>query len=307
MEKITIVILHFLGKDLTYQCLHSIEQLECKNLKLEVMIVNTNPRENLRDLANRFKKFIFLDTKKNLGFTGGNNFGIRKALENKSDFVLILNNDTIVDKNFLIELLKTADSDKKIGILGSKIYFAPGCEFHQERYQNKDQGKVIWYAGGLIDWSNIVSSHRGVDEVDHGQYDSPDETDFVSGCAMLVKKEVFQKIGLFDEKYFLYWEDVDLCQRAKIAGFMVIFVPQAKIWHVNAGSSEIGGKLHDYYMTRNRLLFGFKYALLKTKMALLKESLKKAVGGRYWQKIGIRDFYFKKFGQGSFQTHEMIK
>jgi len=299
MKEISIVILHFSGREQTEVCLDSIKKLNLKDLEIKVFVVNNNPKENLNSLKRKFKEFVFLETGKNLGYAGGNNVGIKKAISGKSDFVFVINNDTFLDKDALTELVKASVSDEKIGILGPKIYFAPGYEFHKERYQAKDKGKVIWYAGGLIDWQNVVSSHRGVDEVDHGQYDTLIETDFVSGCAMLVRKEVFQKIGFFDERFFLYWEDVDFCQRAKKVGFKIMFVPQAKLWHANAGSSEVGGKIHDYYMTRNRLLFGMRYADLRTKIALVRQSFKILRQGRLWQKIGVKDFYLKKFGQGS--------
>ncbi|MCJ7804571.1 glycosyltransferase family 2 protein [Patescibacteria group bacterium] len=301
MTKIDIVILHFNNQKLTDNCLESVKKLAVLDFKLETIIVNNNPQEEIDSLKKKYPEFIFLETKKNMGFTGGNNLGIKKALENKADFVFLLNNDTLLDKNLLGELLKALKTDKKIGILSPKIYFAPGYEFHKGRYLKKDQGKVIWYAGGLLDWQNIIASHQGVDEVDHGQYNQIIPVDFTSGCGMLVKKEVFGKVGFFDERYFLYWEDVDFCQRAKRAAYKIIFVPSAKVWHANAGSSEVGGKLHDYYMTRNRMFFAFKYTSLKMKFALIRESLKILFKGSPWQKLGIRDFYLRRFGQAGFK------
>ena len=299
MKKIAIVILHFVNKKQTINCLESVKQLEVKGLRLKTIVVDNSEKEHLDDLKDKFNDFVFLKTDGNLGYAAGNNLGIKAALKENVDFVFIVNNDTILDKKILVELVKASSLDEKIGILGPKIYFAPGYEFHKERYQAKDQGRIIWYVGGLIDWQNIVASHRGVDEVDYGQYDTPGETDFVSGCAMFVKKEVFEKIGLFDKRFFLYWEDVDFCQKAKKVGFGVTYIPQAKLWHANAGSSEVGGDLHDYYMTRNRLLFGMKYASFKTRLALIKESFKILRQGRPWQRIGVKDFYLRKFGQGS--------
>ena len=300
MNKIGLVILHFNNLDLTEDCLESARQLEDKNFKIEVIVVNNNPLENIDFLKKKFPEFIFLKTNKNLGYAGGNNFGIKRALKNGADFVLILNNDTFFDKKLIIELFKAAKVNKQAGILGSKIYFAPGCEFHRQRYQEKDRGKVIWYAGGLVDEKIMVSSHRGVDEIDKGQFNSITATDFVTGCAMFVKREVFERIGFFDERYFLYYEDTDFSQRAKRAGYKIIFVPTAKVWHANAGSSEVGGKIHDYYMTRNRMLFGFKYGSLKIKLALARESLRILLKGSTWQKMGIRDFYLRRFGQAGF-------
>jgi hypothetical protein len=301
MIKIAIIILHFNDRKLTDNCLSSVKKLSVKDFKLETIVVNNNPKQKIDSLKKGYKDVIFLKTKENIGFTGGNNLGIKKALENKADFIFLLNNDTLLSENLLTELLKVAKGDKQVGILAPKIYFAPGHEFHHDRYQEKERGKVFWYAGGLFDWQNIIASHRGVDEVDHGQYDKIIPTDFVSGCGMLIRREVFEKTGFFDERYFLYLEDVDLCQRAKMAGFKILYVPQAVLWHLNAGSSTVGGFLHDYYLTRNRLLFGFSYALLRTKIALFKESLRLLFSGRFWQKRGVWDFYFRKFGQGSFK------
>ena len=219
-----------------------------------------------------------------------------------ADWVFLVNNDTILDKDLVVDLVKVGESDEGVGILGPKIYFAPGYEFHQERYKPEERGKVFWYAGGQIDWDNVLGSHRGVDEVDQGQYDEQVETDFVSGCAMLIKRKVLETVGLLDKRYFLYWEDVDLCQRAKKKGFGVVYVPRAKLWHANAGSSQVGGSLHDYYFSRNRMLFGMKNASLRTKAALIRESFKLSLTGRQWQRKGIKDFYLRKFGKGSYEA-----
>jgi len=297
--KVAIVIVHYLGKELTKQALASVKRLNLAGLSLKVIVVNNNPKENLKDLKKEFKDYLFVKTKKNLGFTGGNNFGIKKALKFKPDFVFLLNNDTFLDKNLLVNLVKSAKKNSQTGILGPKIYFASGSEYHQDRYRAAEKGRVFWFAGGLIDWRNVLATHRGVDEVDKGQYEKRQETDFVSGCAILIKKEVFEKIGLLDDRYFLYLEDADFCQRAKRAGFKVIFEPKGKLWHFNASSSQVGGPLHDYFLTRNRMLFGWHFAPWRAKIALMRESLKLLFFGRRWQKTAIKDFYLKKFGQGS--------
>lgn len=303
MVKVGIVILHFINQKLTRQCLTSVKRLKKKDFELEVIVVNNNPQEDLAGLKKKFKDFLFLETGKNLGFTGGNNLGIKKALEKGADFVFLVNNDTLLDKDLIVQLIKAASLNNRIGILGPKIYFAPGYEFHQERYKSADRGKVIWYVGGLIDWDNVLAPNRGIDEVDKGQYDKQVETGFVTGCAMFIRREVLEKVGLLDERYFLYLEDLEFCQRAQKVGFKVVYTPKAKLWHLNAASSAVGGALHDYYSTRNRMLFGLKYARLRTKFALFRESLRLLFTGRPWQKIGIRDFYLGKFGQGSYKEN----
>jgi len=143
--------------------------------------------------------------------------------------------------------------------------------------------------------------HEGLDEVDEGQFNQLKEVEFISGCCMLIKKKVFQEVGLFDERYFLYLEDMDFCVRARKKKFKLVFVPQAIVWHKNLGTNQKRAQtLQAYYYTRNRLLFGFKYASWQTKLALLKESFKLLYKGNFWQKRGVFDFYLGKFGKGSF-------
>lgn len=300
MKKVSIIILHFRNKELTLKCLGSINELKVKNFKLEVIVVNNNPNEDLADLKKQFSYIDFLETGNNLGFAGGNNFGIRYALENGADFIMILNNDTIVDKNLLVQLIKVAKDHEDAGVLSPKIYFASGFEFHKERYKKENLGGIIWYAGGDFDWANIYGTNRGVNEVDKGQYDEVRETDFATGACCLLRKEALKEIGIFDERYFMYLEDVDLSQRMKKAGWKVMYAPPAKLWHKVAQSSGIGSELNDYFLTRNRLLFGINYVPLRTKIALLKESVKLLAQGRKWQKIGVKDFYLRRFGKGSF-------
>ncbi|MFC1727388.1 glycosyltransferase family 2 protein [Patescibacteria group bacterium] len=299
--KVAIVVLHYHDLKLTQDCLKSTRDLVVKGFQLEVIVVDNGSKENLQSLAQKNSDYHFSQTKKNLGFTGGNNLGLQKALARRADWVLLVNNDTILDKRLVVNLLKAAKLDDKIGILGPKIYFAPGHEFHRQRYRSQEKGKVLWYAGGIVDWQNVLSSHRGVDEVDRGQYDEMVETEFVSGCAMMIHKKVLKTIGLLDDKYYLYLEDNDYCQRAKKRGFKVVYAPRAKVWHINAGSSQVGGDLQDYFLTRNRLLFGWRYAPLRSKLALLRESGKLLFKGRPWQKVAVSDFYIRNFRKGSWR------
>lgn len=302
MKKIALVILHYKGKKFTRQCLESVKKLETPGLKLETIVVNNNPQEDLKDLEEKFSQFVFLETGKNLGFTGGNNLGIKRALKDGAKYIFLINNDTILASDILVQLLKVAEKRKKAGLLAPKIYFAPGYEYHHDRYKKSERGKVFWNAGGEIDWLNVIGTGRGLDEVDRGQYDQIEETDYVSGCGMFIKREVLDEIGFFDERYFLYYEDNDISVRAKKAGWKLLFVPQAIMWHFNAGSSKVGGPLHDYYMTRNRLLFGMKFTPLRTKFALFRWGLSRLVVGRPWQKIAFRDFLINRFGKGSYEA-----
>src|SRR5260221_1201176 len=214
---------------------------------------------------------------------------------------MILNNDIVVDSNLLVNLIETIEKDKTVGIVSPKIYFAKGYEFNKEKYKKNELGKVIWYGGGKIDWRNVYGINVGVDEVDRGQFEKPKEIDFATGACFLVKAKALKEVGLFDEKYFMYKEDEDLAMRMKKKGWKLVYDPKAKLWHKVAQSSGIGSDLNDYFISRNRLLFGFKYASFRTKLALFRESVKLFIFGRHWQAVGIRDYYLRKFGKGSWR------
>lgn len=269
--KISIIVLNYNGLADTLECLESISMLNKNGLKVEVVVVDNNSSDGSKKTLTKLKNIHLISNSRNLGFSGGNNKGIEYALSIKSNLILLLNNDTILDKNLLLGLSKTA---KSFDIISPKIYFAKGHEFHKNRYKTKEIGKVIWYAGAKIDWNNILGSHIGVDEVDRGQYQKQHDTDFATGACMLIKKEVFEKIGLLDEKYFLYLEDMDFCVRAKKSNFKIGYDPIAFLWHKNAASTGgSGSDLQDYYITRSRLLFVFKFGKIRTKLAVLRESL----------------------------------
>ncbi len=303
MNKVFVVILNYKGHKDTEDLLESLKMINKKSFYLNVVLVDNFPQDPIKLDEKKYKelnlKIIY--NKVNLGFSGGNNVGIKYSLENGADYILILNNDTYVDKNFIEELLESF-SNELVGVVVPKIYFAKGFEFH-DRYKKEDLGKVIWYAGGGIDWKNVLGFHRGVDEVDKGQYDLTEETELASGCCLMLKKEILEKVKGYNEDYFLYYEDADLSMRIKKLGSKIIYNPNAIIWHKNAQSSGgSGSNLQDYYISRNRMLFGLKYASLRAKIALIRESLRILVGGRKWQKIGIKDYYFNKLGKGSYSV-----
>ena len=303
MKHVVVSLLNFNGRKNTLDCLESLVNIEKDNFRITVVIIDNASEEKLELESGNFKgtPLIVIKNSKNLGFSGGHNISIEYVFENKADYVLILNNDTYVDKNFLTELLKIANKDESVGILAPKIYFAPGFEFHKNRYSQKERGKVFWYGGGKMDWANVNGYHRGVDEVDKGQYNEAEETEIATGCCMLIKREVLEKVGMLDEKYFLYYEDSDLSMRARKKDFKIMYVPSSIIWHKNAGSAGGSGSvLQDYYITRNRLVFGFKFASVRSRLALFRESLSLLLSGRKWQKQGVIDFYLGRLGKGSY-------
>ena len=293
-----IIIVNWNGKDNTVECLESIQKLKQKVTRVHTLVVDNHSTDNsVEEIALHYPGVRIHVTNENIGFTGGNNVGIELALQNNADFIWLLNNDTIVHEDTLDKLIPQIE-DESIGLASPKIYFYPGNEFHFDRYQKNDRGKVIWYAGGLVDWKNVYASHKGVDEVDHGQFDKSEETGFISGCAMLIKSKVIKDVGLLDHKYFLYLEDLDYSLKVKSHGYKLLYVGSSWIWHKNAGStSKPGNDLHEYYLTRNRILFGFRYASLRAKIALLKQSIFYLLSGNKVRKKAVIDALLGKYGK----------
>lgn len=305
MTKIAIVVLNWKQPKLTVDTIDSILKIESSNFSYKIFLVDNNSPDESIDIFNKNysknSKVEIIQTGSNLGYVG-NNVGIKVAIKQKFDYVLLINNDVIVDKYFLKELYQVAKSG--YDIVGPKIYFAPGFEYHKDWYSKKEIGNVIWSAGGQIDWNNIYGSNIGVDQVDKGQFDKiNDKIDFLTGCCLLIKSNVFLKIGYLNEKYFMYLEDMEFCQKALKENLKMAYAFKSKIWHVNSGSSKSGGDLHDYFITRNRLLFGFNYARFRTKIALLRESISQLISSKStkWKKRGVIDFYLKKYNKGSWQ------
>lgn len=305
IPKVAIIILNWNQARLSADTLDSFLKISSPNFSWHIFLVdNHSSDDSLKILQKKYsknKKITFIKSRLNLGYTGGNNLGIKKALKKKYTHLLIANNDILVKSDFLVKLIRTIKIYPQ-SVLAPKIYFAPGFEYHSQRYKSSEKGKVIWAFGGKFDWQNIYGSNIGIDEVDIGQYDKSDiKPDFISGCCFLVPAILFKKIGLFDERYYLYLEDVDFTHRATIAGYVLKIIPDSHIWHLNSGSSKPGSAIQEYFITRNRLLFASKFVSIKTKFALFRESFRFLFSSSPWRRRGVLDFYFKKFGKGSWQ------
>jgi GT2 family glycosyltransferase len=162
-------------------------------------------------------------------------------LDQNTDAILLLNNDTIVDPEFLTLLIETLMADPTNGIVGPMIYY-------------HDDPQRIWYAGGRINWWQGWMSHRGIREIDSGQYSSPAATDYVTGCCLLVQRNVITRIGMLDDSYFIYGEDTDWCLRALQAGYRIMIQPRAHVWHkVSASSGQFS-----WYKNSNKLKSQFR-------------------------------------------------
>ncbi len=299
MRRVVISILNYNNSRDTVECLDSILRQNLTGLELTTYVLDNGSQEIFEVDTSKYLKInlTVISSRKNTGFTGGHNLVYREA-EKPFDYFMILNNDCVLDKESLGKLI--AHMHGNVGAVVPKIYFTKGHEYHKNRYKKDDLGKIIWYAGGEIDWKNIVSKHFGLDEVDKGQFDEEKNITFATGACVVFKNEVIKKVGFFDNRFFLYYEDADLSVRINKNGYGMLYVPEAVVWHNNAGSSGSGSSLHDYYLTRNKLIFGMKHASLRMKAFLTKEAVLLLLSGRKWQKRGVADFYLRRFGKGSY-------
>ena len=281
MKKVAVIILNFKVAEYTIKAVSSV--LKSTHKSKDIYVVDNNSGDDIEERLKKYPEVKFIQTGDNLGFAGGNNVGIRQALKTDANYIFILNPDAWVTKDTIAQILLGMDK-YQADVANPKIYFP--------------EGKTIWFAGKIFDKANVLGSHLGVDEEDKGQYDTPKELDDVTGAALMVKREVFEKIGLLDEKYFMYYEDLDFATRAKKRGFKIMYLPQAVVFHANAKSSGVGSPLQDYFITRNRMLYARKFLSPRTQFALLREAWRNR--GIPERKLALQDFLMGKFGKGSF-------
>ena len=162
------------------------------------------------------------------------------------DYVFLLNNDTVVDRELLDSLTAVAESNLQIGIVGPKI-----CYY--------DQQDKLWYAGAREQWLRRIPATVGLDQLDQGQYDQARETDYVYGTAMLIRREVLAAVGELDERFFAYHEDADFCLRARQAGYRCLYDPAGIVWHKVSAATRATPHIQDYLRAKGRMLFFAKH------------------------------------------------
>jgi len=305
LPQVTIIVLNWNGLDDTLDCLESLGQLDYQGYEV-VVVDNGSVDGSVPVIRERFPGVTIVENGENLGYAGGNNVGLRYAMAQRADYALLLNNDTVVDPAFLRILVDTMEAEPAVGIAGPTIYY----------HQHPD---VIWSAGGSIDWRRGSTRMVGLDEQDVGQFGKkPREVDFITGCALLARMKAVEEASELDERFFMYYEETEWCVRIARAGYRIIHVPQAKIWHKISPGEQADSPLIHYYMTRNRLLFlkatgAAMSAWLHTLFAehlrtLISWSVrpkwrgKRSLRGAMWQ--GMVDFVCRRFGSThSFLSH----
>ncbi len=236
---VAVVILHWRNLDDTATCLESVFASE--GVKPGVWLVDNGSGDDLNALQEKFPELTIIRLPENLGFAAGNNAGIRAALKRAPEAVLLLNNDTVVASDAISKMLHFLRSSPGAGAVVPKIFY-----FHQP--------DLLWYAGGKIAWWKVSVQHFGFRRKDGPAFGSPCAVTFATGCALLVRREIFDRVGLLNEEFYSYFEDVEFSLRLQRAGFRILYCPDAHIWHkVGAGTqAQEYSPYYLYYQTRNR-------------------------------------------------------
>ncbi len=245
---IGIILVNYNGYEMTIECLTSLDNIcnDILNEEPRIYVVDNASTDNSYEKLTAFvsecqnSNVTILKSKNNLGFAGGNNIAIKRALKDGADYVLLLNNDTLVDKDFFGYLLEPFKLYKDCYASVSKIYY--------ESDRNK-----IWYAGGEFSYKTGKTKHLRYDEQDDNRPEIIRKVTFATGCCLCISRECIQNVGILCEDYFLYDEDTDYCLRILESGHSIYYAPQSIVYHkVNASTGKKKGMI-DYYVSRNRL------------------------------------------------------
>lgn len=238
------VILNTNRRDDTLACLDSLARGNYPRHSA-IVLDNHSTDGSVDAIRKQYPDVQIVNLQENLGYAGNNNVGIRMALDQGADWVFVLNEDTVQDADCLARLIAVGEKDASIGILGPMVY-------------HFDEPDYIQSGGGILgpNWESI---HLAKDEPDRGQRSETRPVEWVSGCAILVRRQVIEQVGMIDARFFYYWEETEWCLRAGKAGWKVVHVPAAKLWHKGVQRNYTPKPSLMYYSTRNRLLMLSKH------------------------------------------------
>jgi GT2 family glycosyltransferase len=241
LPTVTTVILNWNGLADTRECLSSLRSADYPSNRI-VLVDNGSREDEASPLDAEFGDFIdIIRLPENRGFAGGANVGIIRALDRGSDYILLLNNDTVVDPTFLTGLIDGVRDLTDLAAANPKTFFY-------------GEPRTLYSTGGSVSLWRGVAKQVGRGNEDVGQYDRRARRDYADGMCMLIPASVFRKVGLLDEEYFAYWEETDWCLRAREAGLRCYYIPNSRVWHKAARSQSPDTNFH-YLYRRNALLF----------------------------------------------------
>lgn len=246
IPEIGIVILNWNGWRDTFNCLDSLRQVNYPARQIEIIVVDNGSCDESVERLHQQPGITVLELPTNVGFAAGSNIGIRHALAKGCEYILLLNNDTVVLPDFLTPLLQVFKKNATAGIVSPKI-----------RY--KDQPNRLWYAGGRFQEPRLIGEMVGLGQIDQGQHNQACVVDFAVGCCMLIHRAVFEQIGYLDERFFFYHEDVDFSLRVTRAGFSVWYQPASVILHQVSQSTQNNLPARTFLEAQSRVVFFAKH------------------------------------------------
>lgn len=303
----SIIILNYQGEKIISKTIDTLLKLDYLKNDFEIIVADNNSQDNSRQIIDKYVskypkliKKLYLNT--NLGFGLGNNEAIKIS---NGKYIILLNNDCLVDANWLSELTKLADSKTNIFSISSKLKKYPA-----ELNQIQNAGSLIFQDGYGRDIGAIVTSdHQQFYETDNGQYDQSKEVYSSCGAAVLFQKSILDKIGLFDDNFFMYYEDTEICERALLSGYKNLYCPKAVVYHHHAASSKEWSNFFIYHTERGRLLHIFYHFptnifvkeyfkfTFKAKLRLINSLIKQKNIFKSWQYLRVSLFYFLNFSK----------
>lgn len=242
---VAIILVNYNGAEDTIDCIRSLSKV--KNIDTKVIVVDNHSTDNsvnsLREVKQDYE-FTLMEAEENNGFSAGNNIGIEYAKKKNAEYFLLLNNDTVVELDFLEHLIDGFASDENCGLTTSKTLY----------YSLQD---TIWYAGGSLSMKTGRTTHYHYGDKDSTKDLEPIKVTFASGCCMCLSRKLVDKVGLLNEEFFLYEEDAEYCHRILKSGFSMAYVPKSVIYHKVSASTGQGSPMSQYYTIRN------KYSLIR--------------------------------------------
>lgn len=241
---ISVIIVNYNGRRFLEKCLASLRKQNYPTHGFEIIVVDNGSSDDSVEYMRLNWPFVrVIDAKKNLGFAAGNNLGFKHA---KGEFYALLNNDTEVPSNWISALVQQILESKSIGLVTCKILF------HGEKETINSAGLQLLADGR--------GSDRGFREKDLGQYDQKEDVFGACGASVLIRKEMLEEIGDFDERLFMYYEDLDLSWRAKLMNWRCVYTPETFVLHIHCGSSGEWSEFFRFHVERNRALVSIKNA-----------------------------------------------
>lgn len=290
--RVVVIVLNWNSYQATAECLSSLHRSVYPN-KAILLVDNGSSDGSADRLGEEFPEVRIIRSARNVGFTGGCNLGLLEMLATDAEYAFLLNNDTVVHELAISHLVEAMELAPDAAMACPKIYFW-------------DPPNILWYAGGTLSIWKGVGKHLGRKQIDQGQFDKSRDVSFVTGCAVLIRREALRRLGLLDEHLFNYSDDTDMSFRAMRAGYRLIYVPDSRIWHREGFDMKrnAGQSFRSYYATRNTLLVMSKHAspvnwvgflpyffvnwVLRQAIILLLAGQWRAIGG---MARGLHDFF----------------